>query len=253
MDPGKKILNEILNSDFRDLSESLEKHPEAVNILGDSGESPAHIAIYKNDMRMLQMLLDAGAEPNFCNQNNDTLVHVAARLGSLEIIKLLYETGKCNLELRNNDNLNALQIANGKLNDRDFFVTKLFRHYDASVPVETDDIHTMKARRRECSIYLSSKMAFDGIGHVERVLDNTVEYNTSRHKARSIIRGTCNNHTDFISQIAYPTDEKLVSAEDRQFIENYSVGMEYITQKVFTSDFVEKSVKVGFNNALDGR
>ena len=107
MDPGSKILNEILNSDYHDLAERIAENPTSINVLGNCGESPAHIAIYKNDIKMLKMLLDAGAKPNFINLNSDTLLHVATRLGSIESVKLLYETGKCNLELKNNENLTA--------------------------------------------------------------------------------------------------------------------------------------------------
>ncbi len=158
MDAGGKILNEILNSDYHDLAERIVENPTSINILGNCGESPAHIAIYKNDIRMLKMLLEAGAEPNFINMNSDTLVHVAARLGSMESIKLLYETGKCDLELRNNENMSALQISNAKIKESDFFITKLFRHYDSHIPHNTDNIDYMIKMRKECSVYLSHKM-----------------------------------------------------------------------------------------------
>ena len=36
-------------------------------MIGHTGESPAHIAIYKNDEEMLKTLIAGGADPNFKN------------------------------------------------------------------------------------------------------------------------------------------------------------------------------------------
>lgn len=251
---GRKILNEVLNSDYKDLAERLEDTLDgSINLLGTCGESPAHIAIYKNDKRMLKMLLDAGSEPNFMNLHGDTLMHVAALLGSIEFVTLLYETGKCDLNIRNKDNLTALDIANKKISLADFYVTKLFSTYRSDVPLETDDIEVVKRKRKECSIYLSKMMAFDGIAKVESVLKHTLDNNINRNRARTIMRGqssTNQNHTQFTARMVYPADRKIFSKDDESFVDNYFVGLDYIVRTVFVCSFVNRSMTIGLNNIM---
>ena len=83
------MLNEVLNSDHLAIKEQIALK-SAINVLGTAGEAPLHISIYKRDMHMMKMLLDAGANIMFRNDNGDTSLHVAARMGLSQVVELLY-------------------------------------------------------------------------------------------------------------------------------------------------------------------
>lgn len=54
-----------------------------MNVIGYCGESPGHIAIYKNDEKMLEVIIAAGADPSFKNSQGETLLHIATKLGRI--------------------------------------------------------------------------------------------------------------------------------------------------------------------------
>ena len=91
-------MNEILNSHYDELDHLMsEENLESLNTIGTCGETPAHISIYKSDVNMLKMVLAAGYDVNLKNTNGDTIFHVAAKLGDLKSLELIYATGMCDL------------------------------------------------------------------------------------------------------------------------------------------------------------
>ena len=83
------MLNEVINSDHLAIEEQIALKA-ALNVLGTCGEAPLHISIYKRDTHMMKLLLEAGADIMFRNDNGDTALHVAARMGLSQVVELLY-------------------------------------------------------------------------------------------------------------------------------------------------------------------
>ena len=250
---GRKILNEILNSDYRDLQERIDNDNAAVSNLGMCGESPAHIAIYKSDSKMLRMLLDAGTEPNLRNSSGETLVHVAAKLGNYECIQMLYETKKCELLLENDNKETALDVANSIVERSCLHSLKLFAEYNSYEPNEKTQIKSIINGRKLCSIYLAEKMIFDREEKVRNMVQNTLNANNERRQKARIIRGISgNNYTSFYSDISYHTDIKKPAWEkiDMDFFKQYYTGIDHIVRTIFACDYVNKSIQVGYYNVL---
>lgn len=250
---GRKILNEILNSDYRDLQERIDNDNAAVSNLGMCGESPAHIAIYKSDSKMLRMLLDAGTEPNLRNSSGETLVHVAAKLGNYECIQMLYETKKCELLLENYNKETALDVANSMVERSCLHSLKLFAEYNSYEPNEKTQIKSIINGRKLCSIYLAEKMIFDREEKVRNMVQNTLNANNERRQKARIIRGISgNNYTSFYSDISYHTDinKPVWEKIDMDFFKQYYTGIDHIVRTIFACDYVNKSIQVGYYNVL---
>lgn len=247
------ILNEILNSDYRDLSERIDKHPDAVNTIGVCGESPAHIAIYKRDVKMLKMLLDAGTSPNIVNQAGDSLVHVTARLGFFECLQLLYETKRCELILKNKLNQTALDIAQSDVQKHSLHVLKLFAEYHYDEPSEAAQLEAAINGRRQCAAYLAEKMVLDREEKVRNMVQGTLDATNERRNKARILRGMGGaKFTSFYSDLTYHTNINEAPWEDvdMQFFTGYTEGLDTVVRTVFASDYAEKSVRVGMNNVL---
>ena len=101
-------------------------------------ESPLHLAVQNNHYRIVEFLLENGANPNIVDANNDTPLHYSAWNNSLESLALLLNYG-ANITTRNfddktplhhgamKDNLNTivLLLKNGANPDtRDDFLKK---------------------------------------------------------------------------------------------------------------------------------
>lgn len=62
---------------------------------GKGGESPLHVAaaLQKNGIECAQMLLKSGAQPNVQQTDGQTPLHIAARIGKADMIRLMLKEG----------------------------------------------------------------------------------------------------------------------------------------------------------------
>jgi hypothetical protein len=250
---GRMILNEILNSDYRDLTERIDKNPAASSLLGICGESPAHIAIYKRDQKMLIMLLNAGTDPKLANNEGNTLVHVAAQLGYFELLQILYETGKCELILKNNEGQTALDIATSKPDKATLHVLKSFAEYRCGEPEEKEQLLTITEGRKQCATYLAEKMVYDREQKVRNMVQSTLDANNERRNKARILRGVGGSkYTSFYSDLSYHTDINKPAWEkvDMDFFVKHHEGIDHIVRVIFACDYINKSIRVGTHNAL---
>ncbi|KAJ1401201.1 hypothetical protein B484DRAFT_458038 [Ochromonadaceae sp. CCMP2298] len=250
---GRLILNEILNSDYRDLHERIDSNPGAVEEVGVCGESPSHIAIYKNDLQMLRILLDAGANPNMANDEGDALTHAAARLGYLPLLELLYETKRCKLTAKNNLGQTALDVARSQVQEADLAVTKLFATYTSATVDEEGTRLRVVEGRRGCAALLAQKMEIDRAEKVHNMVESTMVDMKSRRRTMMAVRGAGGHkYTTFYADINYHKRITEVPWEsiDLQFFTSYKPGLDYVLRTVFVCDFVSKSQHVGMHNAL---
>jgi len=255
----QRILNSILHSDYDDLEELIEKHPQLIGQIGICGESPCHIAIYKSDMRLLSMLLTIGdVDPNIVNQNGNTLVHLAALLGLYDFVELLYGTKKCNLRSRNKLYQTPYDISNCAVDDSIVFVCRLFAeykyHHDSDEQRTQSMLADIATGRKRIAVYLHEKMKLDHDSLVSGILSSSVRNMTARHNRSRIIRGLSagENYATYYGEIKYPhtIDKSEWSADElRVFHGDRSVVYKAV-QSVFVNDYITNAIKVGFYNAL---
>jgi hypothetical protein len=255
----QRILNSILHSDYDDLEELIEKHPQLIGRIGICGESPCHIAIYKSDMRLLSMLLSIGdVDPNIVNQNGNTLVHLAALLGLYDFVELLYGTKKCNLRSRNKLDQTPYEISNCAVDDSIVFVSRLFAeykyHHDSNEQRTQSMLADIATGRKRIAVYLHEKMKLDHDSLVSGILSSSVRNMTARHNRSRIIRGLSagENYSTYYGEIKYPhiIDKSEWSADElRVFHGDRSVFYKAV-QSVFVNDYITNAIKVGFYNAL---
>lgn len=96
------IANELwfaaASGDIDTTSKLLARNPNEVQIRDESGQTPLYHACHNNQVKIVQMLLESGADPNSENEGGDTPLHTAClhRLSNecdFEIIKLLLQHG----------------------------------------------------------------------------------------------------------------------------------------------------------------
>lgn len=116
------------------ITDLLLTYPINVNVSLNGG-TPLTIAADKGHVKILQMLLDGGADPNLLNQVQDSALGYAASKGFVKIVKILLEKGADpNLVLH--DQLIALFAATSTANDE---IVKLL--LEAGTNVNHQDIN----------------------------------------------------------------------------------------------------------------
>ena len=100
----------------------LEKEPMLLNKIAnvDYGEYPIHIASKGEDIDMLKMLLQKGANGLAKNKEGLSAIHLAAREGNLEIVKLLTNKQPSVVKDKNKSGQTPLHIQG----DQDHFLSK---------------------------------------------------------------------------------------------------------------------------------
>lgn len=87
---------------------------------GGNGWTPLEHAVYKNQIRSVQALLDAGADPNAASPGGTTPLIMAAGYGYTPIVELLLHSG-ANPRLTDRNGHNALDAAISGTGDIDRF------------------------------------------------------------------------------------------------------------------------------------
>lgn len=96
------------NQEFIDLL--LTSHANT-DQMGKDQKTPLYMAAYANDLTTVRKLLEAGANPNFNNNKNDTTaLWIAASLGYKDIVKELFKYG-ANPNLANAHNVTPVEAA----------------------------------------------------------------------------------------------------------------------------------------------
>jgi Ankyrin repeats (many copies) len=255
----QKILNEVLNNDLEALDERLHADPHTVDSIGHCGESALHIAIYKHNMAMIKLLINFGADPNVRNtQRGDTAVMTAARMGLFAALELMYETGRCDLFLRNADDRTALDIALDVPRDHELQLTRLYGYWDGRSDLESVRV-PMERGRKDCASYLKDKMDYDA-WHRRRIL---VEEATAAHErhliSRRILRGDGFGHQAvFFEELTEPEvsggseQDQSPTLWDKttvEFFESHPEDVTEVATRLKAIDFVGRSCATAKGNA----
>ena len=114
---GECILHKLaMRKNTKLILELLLQQFKSVDILDESGRTPAQLATLAGSMGNLQLFIDKGADVNWTNIVNDSLLHTASFHNQTEAVAFLLEK-KAGFSKRNYIGLTALQVAseNGHL------------------------------------------------------------------------------------------------------------------------------------------
>jgi ankyrin repeat protein len=98
----------------------LENDQVDINSRNKNGWTALHRAIRASNVITLRYLLKKGADPNAADENGATPLHLAAETNdyyyeNTELIDIILETGKCNINGVDNDGRTPLHYASGRL------------------------------------------------------------------------------------------------------------------------------------------
>lgn len=236
-----KLIGEALSDNLQSVEDSLVDATEsAVNCLGVCGETPAHVAIYRNNRELLLQLLQAGADPMRQNSGGNSLVHTAVMLGRVDLLTLLYETGKCNLELPNKKGHTPLHIARAEFEESDLVASSLFKNwsrYDA----EEDFRATVTNGRALCRPFLEEKIAHDRQRTISSQVKSISDHMMQRDRLRRYA-GPSSGITVLSSHfgLEYPTGQgqHLMTVPQQLYFKRYKDAMSTTTTRAFAHEMV---------------
>eukprot|EP00744_Colponema_vietnamica_P015022 GILI01021042.1.p1 GENE.GILI01021042.1~~GILI01021042.1.p1 ORF type:complete len:416 (+),score=43.85 GILI01021042.1:34-1248(+) len=115
----------LYGSDTRDEVQSLLDYGADCNVSDRYGITAFHKAVEKGDTKAVSALLDHGADIEFCSErNNDSPLHLAAKYGAFEVIKLIVWEGAC-ITVTNLDRNTPRDLVNESLVGADIIVKLL--------------------------------------------------------------------------------------------------------------------------------
>ncbi|MGL5956294.1 MAG: ankyrin repeat domain-containing protein [Brevinema sp.] len=101
----------VLSQDFSLINSALLYEPETINLVGACGHTPLHLAILKNNLEIIMLLIKEGAEINGVNNYGDTPLFTAVKNDSpLALIEYLMIRG-ADATMINRDDLSLLDLA----------------------------------------------------------------------------------------------------------------------------------------------
>lgn len=250
-----KLVKEILNSDVNALCEILDANPNIVNFNSQCGESPLNIAIYKNNLNMVNVLLRSLADPNQQNVNGDTAFHIAARIGNFALLRVLYETGICRLPIKNNLQQTALDISLLPPLMSSIHDLQLFRGWSSN-DNDDDDFHHLCEGRKLCAEYLKEKSAYDVGCQEDSALEELIVRNAKRQHDINMIRFTGGAHEkNFCSTVVLPAacdSDAWSETTAKQFAINDASHLisDLVCRTVHSTDFMHRVVNTGIHHTM---
>jgi len=257
---AQNLLNEVINCDLAAVAEMLALKCPA-NVLSTCGEAPLHLAIYKRDRVMLDMLLASGANIMFPNRNGDTAFHVAARLGLVSFIELLYSVStdlqrkRLFLQEKNKEGLTALDIASMPILTTELDLTRKYCSWHEETGTSLDEeAGPLQRGRAECKRFLERMAQVDILAKELGSVEEMSAQNNNFQKTASVLRGkhyATSSTRIFYSELDYPArqDPNAWVESDRKFFLDYLPGVRKVITKLHSADFVAKTVRSGYDNA----
>jgi len=243
------LLKEVVNGDYMAMGDLLRQHAK-VNVLGLAGESPLHIAIYKKDSVMINMLLDAQADVTFCNKDGDSPLHLCARLGHYPLLQLLYERAPqwakdgLFLEEQNNVNMTALDVALTPVQDIELDMCRLYLSWtDDGINTLDSEREPLRKGRALCASFLREKMKLDRDNKTLKCSRVLIDTQHEHRKLCSILQGRASGHHServYYSHFDVPAklDVGAWNEKDKAYFDAQEKGVEEVATGRLARDFV---------------
>lgn len=250
------VLNDVLNSDIISLKNRIiskgGKNVKTTDFsIGLCGESPLHIAVYKRDSSMLQIMLDEGASPTLHNHIGDTPMHTCARIGYFDAAVILYNTNKSLLDLKNKEGLTATDIAKRQVLDSELDLTRIYAHWDGKKDGSLEyERECIIAGRKKLCIYLEERLQHDIQVRQQNAIHLNIIDASNRNKASKIMRNTGYANERIYAAISAPSNALsecyVLSSEIRDYVPRVTftpVETLDISKSIIARDLTDKVIQ----------
>ncbi|RYH30636.1 ankyrin repeat domain-containing protein [archaeon] len=252
----RSLISEVLSENLSELQmRLLTCSTQAINARGSCGETPAHIAIYKNNGPLLSTMLTAGASPGALNDAGNNLIHTATLLGRIELLQILCDTGKCDLEAVSITGQTPLAISQSEYRDEDLVAALLFKNWSSS-----DQNEDLKASiiegRKQCFQFLMAKEHEDRERRVIQQRDDISEQMIRRDLCcRWMTDSSGKAIINYRASIDFPTYQGEDTMADmhkdylksRKEVVNVAVTRTFCHEQVMNSIFMNRGVGMSKN------
>ena len=240
------IINAVLDGDvkrLRELMSSVSKDEESfINCYGKSGLAPIHFAAYKQNYKLLQSLIDFGADYNICDVNGQSIVHISVILGDPYQLELLIP--HCEIETKNNAGETPSDISLRVPTQEDISLFTIYQGW--SPTVQSDDFKVKIADgRKKCHYLLSKTIKYRKLARVQRFRDTLCQKKIFTLDAMRIVRKaphTTERKFGLDHPIPVKGDKDSWSTFDISYYNYDKLLISEMHIKLFSIDFVHKVV-----------
>ena len=170
---------------------------------------------------MLGTLLLNEYHVNLKNSKGESITHVAAKLGDLKSLKMIYDTGMCDLHIENNDNLTPVGVCEQEFDESVLIAMKLFQNWSAGNDKEDEKLLNIIEGRKLCHEFLLEKIKYEQTIKNDIVVEQVVGLNVKRKAISRIINGIDpSNFVEYTPIMNFPTLSNRTVEEE----ENCRVG-----------------------------
>lgn len=106
---GNTLLHISVLTDCMDIIEFLLKH-NSVEARNNKGQTPLYLSIYRNNIKVVKLILKSGVDINSRTNLETTPLHIAAKIGNLNLVKLLLDYD-ASVNVKDSNNQTPLDIA----------------------------------------------------------------------------------------------------------------------------------------------
>lgn len=226
-------------------------HPSWINNLSSiEGLGAIHIAIFMENTQMIKLLLEYGADPNLRDKSQNTPAHCAVKIGNIEILKILYDTGKCNFndDLPNKSGLKILDIASQPLSRDERRDPIVHMYGDWSPDQWSTTASKVERGRRECEEYIAAILKKEYEDKRASSVNHLIENMTARQHAANVLRSSVTaNDKRYITRNDYPKNFTATDWTDRdiEFFNRHQDDVDKVIHCVFMRDFASRVVRSG--------
>lgn len=97
-------------NDENEAKSLLDKYPDLANTINDNKQTPLQVAINREHIRVVQVLLNSGADPNIIGAYGNNALHTACNRGNIIIVELIL-VQIVNIDAKNKKRKTALHMA----------------------------------------------------------------------------------------------------------------------------------------------
>lgn len=230
---------------------------QALTNWGKCGDTPAHIAVYKDRLDVLNILLSAGLDPHCRNSRGETVLHEAVRYGRIAMLNSLYYSSekvtkkKCDLEIKNAENQSLLDILSIEFTNNDLAYMRKYLNWHQDDYDLTPDI---LSGREECCTFIHKMIGHNKVQRITEIEVSSLRWMIQREELRRICTGMNQNYTiTYNNNISYPSKQgvAMVNSEEKSIFERHSSKVVGIMIDVWVDNFVRNAIHLGFSKALE--